>query len=73
MKTNSVLGAFGVVSLVREQSTGGLYAMKQVIFIPVSVGSQTPTLLSCENQICCAKAKKGMSVQNATFSSQPPW
>jgi hypothetical protein len=28
--TNSSVGAFGVVSLVREQSTGSLYAMKQV-------------------------------------------
>jgi len=28
--TKSFVGAFGVVSLVREQPTGNLYAMKQV-------------------------------------------
>ena len=27
------LGAFGVVSLVREKSTGGLFAMKEVLFL----------------------------------------
>ena len=39
VEANSAPGAFGVVSLVREQSTGGLYAMKQVTFIPVTIGS----------------------------------
>ena len=30
LNPNLLLGAFGVVSLVKEQSTGSLYAMKQV-------------------------------------------
>jgi len=34
--TSSPSGAFGVVSLVREKSSGGLFAMKEVLF-PVSV------------------------------------
>lgn len=37
--THGGLGAFGVVSLVREQSTGKLYAMKQVTLFPCEQSS----------------------------------
>lgn len=47
----SLLGAFGVVSLVREKSSGQLYAMKQV--------RATPSLLMpCYNPGPCLQLRK---------------
>lgn len=61
-----ILGAFGVVSLVKESSTGKLYAMKQVT---TNTMRPPPSLVlihsfaskhSCVKQICFVKGKKVM-------------
>lgn len=65
-------GAFGVVSLVKEQYTGKLYAMKQVIcfihFAPRQSLIDTPC--SCARQICYVKGKRGMFARSETSSNR---
>jgi protein-serine/threonine kinase len=48
------LGAFGVVSLVKEKPTGHLYAMKQVFLwnLALSIPTDLPFTQSYERQIC---------------------
>ena len=69
-----LLGAFGVVSLVKERSTGQLYAMKQVTMSYHSNASCSLLLnshiTSLGRLICCAKARRVTSVPNGTFSNQ---
>ena len=72
-------GAFGVVSLVKEQSTGHLYAMKEASLFhsSINVADVTGYLLihndSYARPICCAKAKKAMFEQSEISSSPHLW
>ncbi len=74
-----VAGAFGVVSLVRERSTGQLFAMKQVTssFPPPTRAHQFNSshhdidlvhFDSCAKQICSARDKRATSELNVISS-----
>lgn len=69
-----ISGAFGVVSLVREQSSGNLYAMKQVR----SMKSCPQVALrchphSCERRTCYVKVKRDMCAPSVISLNRPPW
>lgn len=70
-------GAFGVVSLVKEKSTGQLFAMKQARPIRpdellVNDADDTCIDLSCERWICFARVKKVTFELRERFSKRLP-
>ncbi len=67
------VGAFGVVSLVKEKSTGQLFAMKQVRFTVLLSEMRCSCPSSSAKRICSARARKATSAPSATSSNQPRW